>query len=287
MLFSIVIPVYNSKDFIRNCLDSILAQPFHDFEVVIIDDGSTDGTDKILDDYAKNNDKLKVYHFENAGVSASRQRGVSASNGDYVLFVDSDDSVNPHLLEQVYESITTYNEPDIVRYQVRLINDSSYKDHNRHNFFDTEKTVLNGISALKAWSIPGKKYAMYWLFAFKKTLFSNILHFPNLRCYEDVALIPLLIAQSEKVVTIDYVGYNYTCNHSESLTNIISQEAIESRARDFVKAYHYAINNFKDIKTISAQDLDFFQKDYDRRLKGMYDSLTPELKEKLSNLFGF
>jgi len=286
MLFSVIVPTYNSKNFIRNCLDSILAQSFKDFEIIVINDGSQDETCEILDQYAEKYDKVKVYHFANAGVSISRQRGISLANGEYIIFADSDDSINVDLLEHVNTAITVYNKPDIIRYQANLINDSSFKNHERYNFFDSEKIELSGMSALRAWSIPNKKYAVYWLFAFKKTLFSNIFHFPNLRCYEDVALIPLLIAKSKKVATIDYPGYNYTCNNSESLTNFKNKSAEKSRAIDFVNAYHYAINHFKDIDNISALDLAFFVEDFNRRLKGKYESLSPDLKEELSDLFG-
>ena len=97
MLFSFVVPVFNAKTFIRKCLDSILAQSFKDFEIVIIDDGSTDGTSEILDEYAAKNNWINVYHFANAGVSIARRRGITLANGEYIIFVDSDDTVNPDL----------------------------------------------------------------------------------------------------------------------------------------------------------------------------------------------
>jgi len=286
MLFSIIIPTYNSKDSIRNCIDSILAQTFEDFEIVVIDDGSSDGTSAIIDDYAKINDKVKVYHFTNAGVSIARQRGVSLSNGEYLMFVDSDDTINVDLLEHIKETVVAHNHPDIVRYQSRLLNDNTYKDHQRYNFFDPEKNELTGMNALRAWSLPGKKYAVFWLFAFKKALFSGIFHFPNLRCHEDLALIPLLVAKSGKVVTTNYIGYNYTCNNSGSITNTRTKSAEASRARDFIDAYHYAIDNFQNIKNISALDLAFFVEDFNRRLKDKFDKLRPDLKDEFSDLFG-
>ena len=287
MLLSVVIPIYNAKNFILNCLTSVLNQSFSDFEIVLIDDGSTDGTAKILDKYAEKYEKVNVHHFENAGVSIARQRGLSLANGEYVIFVDSDDTINSGLFEQINKTVYCYNHPDIIRFQSNLVNDTIGKDHDRYNFFDINEVENSGMNALRAWSILNKKYAVYWLYAFKKTIFSSIDSFPKLRCYEDLALIPLLIANSRKVVTIDYVGYNYTCNNSGSLTNSNNKSAEESRAIDFVYAYNYAVSNFKKIKNLSDDDVTFFIGDFNRRLRGKYDSLDSDLKEKFSDLFGF
>lgn len=156
MMFSFVVPAYNAERSIRSCLDSILVQTFSDFEIVVINDGSTDSTLSILRKYLRKTKKLRVYSFENSGVSITRQRGINLSNGEYIILVDSDDTVNPNLLENLYSSIQRYNNPDIIRYQAKLLNDSDYKDHNRYNFFDDNKVVLSGLDALKEWSIPGK-----------------------------------------------------------------------------------------------------------------------------------
>ena len=285
MLFSIIVPVYNSEKFIRKCLDSILAQTFNDFEVIIIDDGSTDNSSKIFETYSKEDSRIQIYHFENAGVSISRRRGISLAQGEYLVFVDSDDTIYPELLEQVSSTIKEFDNPDIIRYQCNLIGDAPYKDHNRYNFIDQLSMNLTGMESLKLWSTTGKKYAVYWLFAFRRTIFSNVLFLPDLRCYEDVALIPLLIATSKKTVTINYVGYNYTCNNTMSLTNIRDKSAERARAIDFVKAYNYAIENFRKIENISVSDLAFFIEDYNKRLKGKFNSLDEDLKKELFELF--
>lgn len=285
MLFSVIVPVYNSEKFIRNCLDSILAQTFDEFEIVVIDDGSRDQTSSILEMYSQKDDRIQVYHFENAGVSITRRRGISLARGEYLLFVDSDDTINPELLENIYHTILTFDRPDIIRHQANLLGDAPHKDHHRYNFSSSITGIHSGMDTLKAWSKPGKKYAVYWLFAFRRTVFSNVLFLPDLRCYEDVALIPLLIATSKKIVTIDYVGYNYTCNNFSSLTNIQSEAAERSRALDFFKAYNYAIENFMKIDNISSLDVAFFIEDYNKRLKGKYDSLSENLKSELAEIF--
>lgn len=284
-MFSVIVPCFNSKNFIRKCIDSILAQDYDDFEIILIDDGSTDGTSMILDDYSSKYSRIKVYHFSNAGVSYSRRRGITLATGNYLIFVDSDDSINKNLLKELDYTIHNQNFPDIIRYQANLVNDDKHKNHQRYNFNGNSNTILTGMESLKQWSITGKKYAVYWLFAFKKTVFSNVLFTVNLRCYEDVALIPVLIASSGKVVTIDYVGYNYTCNNLNSLTNIQSLDAERARALDFIKAYKYAIENFSKLSNVSSLDIAFFYADYAKRLRGKFDSLPTTLKIELADEF--
>lgn len=285
MVFSIIVPCYNSKSYIRNCLDSLVNQTFYDFEIIIIDDGSTDGTSEILDYYASKYSYVQVYHFLNEGVSKSRRKGISLANGEYLIFVDSDDTVNKNLLYELNLAILQHNHPEIIRYQSNLVGDSEWKDHQRYNFNDALNLPLTGMEALKKWSIPGKKYAVYWLFAFNKKIFSNVLFSVNLKCYEDVALIPVLIASSKKVLTINYVGYNYTCNNVNSLTNTSSLDAERSRALDFLNAYKYAIENFAKLNNVSSLDIAFFYKDYTYRLHKKFDSLPEELKSELESVF--
>lgn len=285
MLFSVIVPVFNSQNYLRNCLSSIINQSFTDFEIIVIDDGSTDNSVEILKEFSNEYSFIHVYHFENSGVSNSRKRGISLSNGKYVIFVDSDDTINKDLLFNLSKTITAHNNPTIIRYQANLIGDLESKDHNRYNFNNDLNEIYTGTTALRHWSIENKKYAVYWLFAFSRELFSNFFFVTDLRCYEDVALIPILIAAAKQVVNIEYVGYNYTVNNSESLTNIRTEEAEYQRALDFIEAYNYAITNFVKLSTVTPYDIAFFVMDYTRRLKGKFDSLPENLKQKLEPLF--
>lgn len=95
---SIIVPVYNVEKYLRRCLDSIRAQTFTDFECICVDDGSSDGSGKILDEYAEKDGMFRVIHQANAGVSAARNAGLDMARGEYVCFVDADDEVSPNLL---------------------------------------------------------------------------------------------------------------------------------------------------------------------------------------------
>ncbi len=286
LFFSVIVPCFNAEKTLRSCLNSILTQTYNDFEVVVINDGSTDNSKAILDEFVKKNQRVHAYHFHNAGVAISRTRGTNLAEGDYVIFVDSDDTIAPNLLATLAITIVNNRYPDIVRYQVNLVNDVKRKDHQRYNYLDEVNAVMSGMDALKQWSKPRKKYAVYWLFAFKKNIFYKFsIAGSELRCYEDVALIPILIASARSVICIDFLGYNYTCNNSTSLTNAASTEAERSRAIEFLHACEYAIANFVKLDNVTAKDIAFFTQDYMRRLRGKFDSLPEDLKTELAPLY--
>ncbi|MDE7430170.1 MAG: glycosyltransferase, partial [Lachnospiraceae bacterium] len=92
---SIIVPVYNVEPYLACCLDSILAQTFTDFEVLLIDDGSTDASGTICDDYAKKDSRIRCFHKENGGHTSARQAGFRQASGKYITFVDSDDWIAP------------------------------------------------------------------------------------------------------------------------------------------------------------------------------------------------
>jgi len=102
-LFSIIIPVYNSVLCVENCLDSILNQNFKDFELILVDDGSTDNSFEICQAYQKQDNRIKLLRKKNGGQGSTRNIGVKIANGDYIMFVDSDDAIGPDTLLSNYE----------------------------------------------------------------------------------------------------------------------------------------------------------------------------------------
>ena len=95
MKISIIIPVYNVEKYLRECLDSILAQSYKDFEIILADDGSTDSSGNICDEYSMKYENIKVLHKNNNGLSSARNAGLDIAQGEYILFIDSDDVVSP------------------------------------------------------------------------------------------------------------------------------------------------------------------------------------------------
>ena len=106
---SIIVPVYNAKSYLSRCIDSILNQTYQDFELILVDDGSTDCSGEICDKYASNDIRIRVFHKPNGGVSSARNLGLSKINGNYVIFVDSDDFLMPNHLEILAQYAEIYD----------------------------------------------------------------------------------------------------------------------------------------------------------------------------------
>lgn len=106
---SIIIPVYNTEPYLRECIESILAQSYEYFEAIFIDDGSLDHSFAIINDYASRDGRIKLYHQNNAGVSAARNLGLKYATGDYIAFIDSDDTISPDYLDCLYQCATQFS----------------------------------------------------------------------------------------------------------------------------------------------------------------------------------
>ena len=106
MFFSVIVPVYNAEKTLRRCLDSILRQTFSDYEVILVDDGSKDSSLDICKSYCAKDKRFSVLHQENSGVSKARNRGLDSAKGNYICFVDSDDTITSDYLEQVNNAAT-------------------------------------------------------------------------------------------------------------------------------------------------------------------------------------
>ena len=108
-LISIIVPIYNIEKHIVRCLDSILAQTYHNIEVILIDDGSTDNSGKICDQYSSADTRINVFHKQNGGLVSARNLGLESARGDYIGFVDSDDWIEPNMYERMYNNLKNNN----------------------------------------------------------------------------------------------------------------------------------------------------------------------------------
>ena len=101
-LVSVIVPVYNVEKYLEECLDSIINQTLEDIEIICVNDGSTDNSLKILKKYAKKDNRIKIINQKNCGLGCARNSGLNQSQGDYIFFLDSDDYLNPNILEKLY-----------------------------------------------------------------------------------------------------------------------------------------------------------------------------------------
>ncbi|MEH7309214.1 glycosyltransferase, partial [Neobacillus drentensis] len=118
---SIIVPIYNVEQFLPNCIDSILIQSFTDFELILVNDGSTDRSGEICDLYARMDNRIKVIHKPNGGVSSARNKGIDISKGNYIAFVDPDDTIEPKMYDVLLQSALRYK-ADIVVCPYKAIN---------------------------------------------------------------------------------------------------------------------------------------------------------------------
>lgn len=286
---SVIVPVYNGEDTLKTALDSVLNQSGSsvEVEIIVINDGSTDKTRNVLDSYASTYNEVKAFHFDNAGVSIARQRGIERASFEYLLFLDADDEMAPGLLCAIEEVIHQHNSPDIIRFQSQLVNDDEHKDHHRYNcaalaFSDDPQALMN-------WALDlSKKYALFWLFAIKRDLFADI-EFPSLNCHEDVAILPVVIAKAKSVVAIPKIGYLYTCDRATSLTHEVTMAARRSKAIDFLHACNFVQKYFlhyTKIGIMSPEHLGRLLFNFYQRKQQYFQSLPSLLQNELHDVYG-
>lgn len=129
---SIIVPVYQVEKYIKQCVDSILAQTFTDFELILVDDGSKDNSGKICDEYAEKDKRVRVIHKENGGLSDARNKGLDNASGKYYMFVDSDDYIAPNMAECLYKNILE-EDADIAACNYRYVFEDGKKDFSTEN----------------------------------------------------------------------------------------------------------------------------------------------------------
>ena len=117
MFFSVVVPVYNVKNYLAQCVNSVLRQSFEDFELILVDDGSKDGSGALCDAYARDDARVKVLHKENGGQSTARNAGIRAASGQYAVFLDSDDFIDsPDFFAELHDALKEGADVAVFRY---------------------------------------------------------------------------------------------------------------------------------------------------------------------------
>lgn len=123
---SIIVPVYNMEQYLERCVDSILSQTYKDFEIILVDDGSTDNSGIICDDYAEKDQRIKVIHKKNGGISSARNAGIKLSKGQWLLFIDSDDCVKPDYIMSFFTPFPPQSKHIIIQGQTVIAKDKTY-----------------------------------------------------------------------------------------------------------------------------------------------------------------
>lgn len=201
---SVIVPVYNVKEYLKECIDSILSQTYRNMEIILVDDGSTDGSGDICDEYAQDNEMIKVIHKENGGLSSARNKGLESITGEYIGFVDSDDVLSIHMYSELYTNMKKYNAEIVICNMCNTI-DSLDNVEIRHPKVLNQSKALGALSKAK----PFGSHACNKLFDSK--IIKNI-KFPEQKTYEDLYTIYKWISNANKIVYLDRCLYYYRPN---------------------------------------------------------------------------
>ncbi len=204
---SLIIPIYNVEDYLPKCLNSILDQTYSNLEIIVVNDGSTDGSDKICDEYAKKDKRIKVIHQNNAGLSNARNRGLDIATGTYIGFIDSDDWVD----EKMYENMMTLaknEDADIVACGLKHIFPESIQSKNSDSivFYDQENALLDLLT-------EGNLRFEVWNKIYKHEIIRDI-RFKLGQIHEDLYFTSQVFFNATKIIYIDKPYYNYLKNRN-------------------------------------------------------------------------
>ena len=228
--YSFIVPVYNTEEYLKKCLDSLVNQTYKDFEIIVVNDGSTDKSSNIISKYQKKYKNIIVIDKENEGLSMARNRGVQKSSGKYIIFVDSDDYVSNKLLEEVDKKI---DDSDILRFQIATEDEEYTKINEYHEEgfesmcgYDAFKYLSSYHFVEPAWCyVIRKNYYIENKFSFKKGVY-----------HEDFGLIPYVIYKARKVKSIDFIGYYYIQRNGSIMNNNDYKKTVK-KAFDMLEQY--------------------------------------------------
>ena len=236
-LITIIIPVYNTEQYLTTCLDSLLQQTFQDFEVILIDDGSKDKTGDICDEYASRFPKIKVIHQKNRGVSAARKIGLEMACGKYIISVDADDWMEEDMLESLF-FCAEQNNADITFCDY----DKVYKE--RIEIVDNQLEKLDNISYLRA-QMGGGMWGTYWNKLIKTSLYRehNIYPIIGVQMWDDYIFTNGCAIYAEKIAYCRKVLYHYNQMNMGAMTKSKSAKnyqdivtVISSLSKQIIKA---------------------------------------------------
>lgn len=220
-LISIIIPVYNVEQYLRQCLDSVVNQTHNNFEVICVNDGSTDKSFEILQEYEKKYDNFKVYTQENKGLGLTRNVGIGYATGDYLYFLDSDDYIEPDLVEGLTKIITDNKNIDIIRFKGSAF-DCVTGEKIDYSYIGMEyipKSLFNkkiSFDEIIDQNVPIPVNA--WLGLYRKDFIkNNNLQYTDVECAEDVSFSYCTLAKAESIYLSDKTFINYRKDRKDGL----------------------------------------------------------------------
>lgn len=298
-MISVIVPIYNVEKYLDKCVESIVNQTYRDLEIILVDDGSPDNCPAMCDEWAKKDDRIKVIHKENGGLSSARNAGLDVALGEFITFADSDDYLYNQSFEYMLNAIQEY-EADIAMCSTVSIDHKgnliSKNDLNRNAVYSAEEIVENFVIPLNT---------SVWNKLFRSDCIANY-RFPNGKVHgEDLVFITKLISAKTRLVTTDYIGYCYKKNPNSITNSDFSEKRFdEVECKDIsydnlISAFpkykeHALVWKFKArlnlchaLSLINSNDFTDKEKEYKYWLKANFKAVCPYLsiKIKLEYLF--
>ena len=248
---SVIVPVYNVEKYVGRCIDSILNQTFTDFELILVNDGSTDNSGVLCDKYAKSDDRIKVIHKENGGLSDARNCGIDESLGEYLSFIDSDDWVENNFLKTLYDNAIKH------KAEIVIVNFHKVLDSGLECPLHIDEVCCSGRESL---NYLYDRQSIYINIAcnklYEKVLFDNI-RYPVGKIHEDGFTTYKLLSLCNKVYLSDYDGYCYYQRSDSIMNRKFSESRIDEyfvydERREYFKKFNLEKLSFENEKTILA-----------------------------------
>lgn len=269
--FSIIIPIYNSEKFLKECLDSVINQKFKDIEIICVDDGSTDKSKEILEEYKKNDNSVKVIEQTHQGQGIARNKGLEIAQGKYINFLDSDDKLSENTLDAVYKFFNKHKDIDIVSIPIVY---SDGKDHELNYKFQLNKEIINlDVNSVKNTnqkssnqSKPIIQTSINSTFI-KKEAIKDLKFDTKLVSDEGLIFINKILASQNKIGLVKDGKYYFRKNNENSLTNTANNK------KDY---YNYRLICFKELINYYIKENDEVAPNV---IKSALDDKTNEIPE--------
>lgn len=236
-LISVIVPVYNAAKYLPECLRSICGQTYTDLEILLIDDGSTDGSGQICDSFAHQDNRVRVIHKCNGGVASSRNAGLRAVTGSYIMFVDSDDTIDREMISVLYQRMCCDGSDMAICKHADVYADGRTTDE----FCKWFENVVVSPEWIMEQIADGKRYSpALWGKLYKRDVL-NDLTVPDLLCGEDMWLIPDIFSRCDLVSFVDRTLYYYY-HRQGSITRAASDAVLLDSLRGHMRMVQHLLN---------------------------------------------
>lgn len=245
-LISIIVPIYGVEKYIAGCIESLINQTYKNLEIILVDDGSIDNSGAICDEYAKKDQRIIVIHKKNEGVATARNEALKIATGDYLGFVDGDDTVNLKMYEKMLKLMQKYDS-DIVMCSHQKVSSDELGNIIIPKLEDEhEEYIVSKSEALKSMILDGDVGNFACTKLFKKELFDGITY-PDGKVYEDVATTYRVVDKANKIVYTNERLYNYLYGRNGSITSSFTPKKILDSLDAYYDQYVFLSERYSEI----------------------------------------